>query len=67
MHAAWLTHPILLDFIMHLIFDEKKAYKLWSSSLCNFLNPPVTSYPLGQKILLSTLFSNTPSRYASRK
>jgi hypothetical protein len=34
-------------------------YKLCSSSLCNFLQPPVTSLPLGPNILLSILFSNT--------
>jgi hypothetical protein len=39
------------------IFDE--AYKLWNSSLCNLLQPPVTSSLLGPNILLGTLFSNT--------
>jgi hypothetical protein len=40
-----------------IVFDEE--YKLWSSSLCSFLQPPVTSSLFGPNILLSTLFSNT--------
>ena len=35
------------------------------SSLCSFLHPPVTLYPLGPNILLSTLFSNTFSLHSS--
>jgi hypothetical protein len=35
------------------MFDEE--YKLWSSSLCSFLQPSVTSRPLGLDILLSIL------------
>jgi hypothetical protein len=38
-----------------------KDYKLWSSSLCIFLQPPVTSSLFGPNILLNTLFSNTLS------
>jgi hypothetical protein len=34
-------------------------YKIWSSSLCNFLHSPVTSSLLGPNILLRTLFPNT--------
>jgi hypothetical protein len=33
--------------------------QLWSSSLCSFLQPPVTSSLFGPNIPLSTLFSNT--------
>jgi hypothetical protein len=40
-------------------------YKLWSSSLCNFLHSPVTSTLLGPNILLRTLFSNTLSLCSS--
>jgi hypothetical protein len=32
------------------------VYKLWSSSLCSFLQPPVTSLLFGPNILLSILF-----------
>jgi hypothetical protein len=38
-----------------------EEHKLWSSSLCSFLQPPVTSSLCGSNILLSTLFSNTLS------
>jgi hypothetical protein len=34
-------------------------YKLWSSSLCSFLQPAVTSSFYGPNILLITVFSNT--------
>jgi hypothetical protein len=33
--------------------------------LCSFLQPPVTSYPFGPNILLSTLFINTFSLFSS--
>jgi hypothetical protein len=33
--------------------------------LCNFLHSPLTSFPLGANILLSTLFSNTHSLCAT--
>jgi hypothetical protein len=38
-----------------------QEYKLWSSSLCRFLQPPLTSSLFGPNILLNTLFSNTLS------
>jgi hypothetical protein len=38
-----------------------EEYKLRNSSLCSFLHPPVTSSLFGPNILLSTLFSTTPS------
>jgi hypothetical protein len=42
--------------IVIIILEEE--YKLWSSSLCSFLQPPVTSSLFGPNILLSTLFLN---------
>jgi hypothetical protein len=41
-----------------------EEYKLWSS-LCSFLQTPVTSSLFGPNILLSTLFSNTLSLCSS--
>jgi hypothetical protein len=42
-----------------------EEYKLWSSSLCSFLQPTVTSSLFGPNILLNTLFSNTLSLCSS--
>jgi hypothetical protein len=42
----------------------REEYKLWSSSLCSFLQPPVTSSLFSPNILFSTLFSNTTDKVA---
>jgi hypothetical protein len=42
-----------------------KKNKLWSSSLCSFLQPPVTSSLYGPNILLNILFLNTLSVFSS--
>jgi hypothetical protein len=42
-----------------------EEYKLWSSSLCSFLQHPVTISLFGQNILLRTLLQKTFSLYSS--
>jgi hypothetical protein len=44
--------------------DRSKGYKLWTSSIRSFLQPPVTSSLFGPSIL-NTLFSNTLSLWSS--
>jgi hypothetical protein len=55
------SHLILLGLIILIILGEE--YKSRSSPLCNYLHYPVTSSLFGPNILLSILFSNSPSVY----
>jgi hypothetical protein len=42
-----------------------RTYKLWSSSICNFLHPPLPFSFLSPNNLYNTLLSNTHSKFSS--
>jgi hypothetical protein len=62
------TYPallILLGLIILIVLDE--GYKLWSFSVCSFLQLSITSSLFNLNVLLSNLFSDTLSLCSSLK
>ena len=64
LHSATCpAHLLLLDLITRIMFGEED--RSLSTSLCSLLHSPVSSSLSGPHVLLSTLFSNTPSLRSS--
>jgi len=57
MRATYPNYLTVLNLITVIISDEEN--KLLSSSLCSFLQSPVTFYFIGRNVTLSTLTSGT--------
>ncbi|PNF13898.1 hypothetical protein B7P43_G10657, partial [Cryptotermes secundus] len=62
-----IVHPPATCPVHLILFALGEGYKLRSSSLCSFLQPPVTSSLFDSNINLNTLFSNTLSLCSSLK
>jgi hypothetical protein len=62
---SYYTLCTLQPSCLIILIRLSEEYRLWSSSLCSFPQPPVTSSLFGPNILLSTLFSNTLSLCSS--
>jgi hypothetical protein len=59
-HSCYMPCPSQPPELDHSNCTWKRV-QVWSSSLCGFLQPPVTSSLFGPNILLNILFSNTLS------
>jgi hypothetical protein len=58
-HTTFPTHLILRDTVVLIVLAEE--FKLWNSSLCSFLQPPITSFRFGPNVFPSAPFTNTLS------
>jgi hypothetical protein len=56
MRATWSTHLIVLDIVTLILCGEE--WNIWRSSLCIFLQSPVTSSLWVANFIPSTLVSN---------